>query len=111
MHSQILRYKKNKKKIVLCHGVFDVLHSGHIEYFKQAKQLGDILVVSVTTDKFVNKGPYRPINVTKDRITVLRNLKFVDFVISSDFETAERNIEDLKPDIYCKGPDYFKKKQ
>lgn len=109
MHSQILRYKKNKKKIVLCHGVFDVLHSGHIEYFKQAKQLGDILVVSVTTDKFVNKGPYRPINVTKDRITVLRNLKFVDFVISSDFETAERNIEDLKPDIYCKGPDYFKK--
>ena len=106
----ISTFKKKKKKIVMCHGVFDVIHSGHIEYFKQAKSLGDILVVSVTTDKFVNKGPFRPINSTKDRINVLKNLSMIDFVIQSDHQTAEKNIDDFKPDIYCKGPDYIKKK-
>ncbi len=105
----ISTFKRKRKKIVMCHGVFDVIHSGHIEYFKQAKNLGDILVVSVTTDKFVNKGPFRPINTIKDRINVLKNLAIVDLVIQSDYETAEKNIDDVKPDIYCKGPDYIKK--
>ena len=49
--------KKLKKKIVLCHGVFDLVQSGHIMYFQEAKKRGDILIVSVTEDKFVNKGP------------------------------------------------------
>ena len=53
--------KKNKKKVVLCHGVFDVIHAGHIFHFKSAKKFGDILVVSVTSDRFVNKGFNRPI--------------------------------------------------
>ena len=60
---QNLKKLKNRfkgKKIVLCHGVFDLLHVGHISYFKSAKKLGSILVVSVTHDKFVNKGPGRP---------------------------------------------------
>ena len=52
-----LKKKYKRKKIVLCHGVFDLLHVGHINYFQSAKKLGDILVVSVTEDKFVNKGP------------------------------------------------------
>ena len=52
--------KKRGKKIVLCHGVFDLLHIGHLNYFKKAKLLGDVLIVSVTDDKFVNKGPGRP---------------------------------------------------
>ena len=53
----ISKLKNKEKKIVLCHGVFDLLHIGHINHFKEAKKLGDILVVTVTQDKFVNKGP------------------------------------------------------
>ena len=51
----LLKQIKLKKKIVLCHGVFDVIHSGHLKYFEQAKKYGDILVVSVTADKYVSK--------------------------------------------------------
>ena len=78
---KIINCKKNKKKIVLCHGVFDVLHTGHLKYFSQAKKLGHILVVSVTSDKFVNKGPLRPINKLSERIMFLRNIVDVDFVL------------------------------
>ena len=53
--------KKKSKKIVLCHGVFDLLHIGHINHFKEAKSLGDILFVSITADEFVNKGPSKPL--------------------------------------------------
>ena len=98
-----------KKKIVLCHGVFDIIHSGHIKYFNQAKKLGDILVVSVTADKFVLKGQSRPINNLKNRMDVLKNLKMVDYVLESNFPTAEKIIEKIKPKIYCKGPDYKNK--
>ena len=55
-----VRQKFIGKKIVLCHGVFDLLHIGHINYFRSSKKYGNILVVSVTSDKFVNKGPGRP---------------------------------------------------
>ena len=51
--------KTRKKKIVLCHGVFDLLHIGHIYYFEESKSLGDLLIVSITSDRFVNKGNYR----------------------------------------------------
>ena len=56
----ISKLKKEKKKIVLVHGVFDLLHIGHIKYFKKAKSYGDILIVSVTSNDYVNKGPNRP---------------------------------------------------
>ena len=55
-----LRLKKTKKKIVLCHGVFDLYHAGHLNYFEEAKKHGDILIVSLTTDKYVKKAPNRP---------------------------------------------------
>ena len=105
----LLKQIKLKKKIVLCHGVFDVIHSGHLKYFEQAKKYGDILVVSVTADKYVNKGPNRPVNNLKSRIEILKNLKVVDFVLESNFATAQKIIEKIKPDIYCKGPDYKNK--
>ena len=62
----ISTYKKKGKKISLAHGVFDVVHIGHIEYFKEAKKLSDILIVSITADKFVNKGLNRPFFKEKD---------------------------------------------
>ena len=56
----ISKEKSKGKKIALCHGVFDLLHIGHIKHFKEAKSLGDILIVSLTPDIYVNKGPKRP---------------------------------------------------
>ena len=69
-----VRSKFKTKKIVLVHGVFDVLHIGHIEYFKEAKKNGDILVVSVTANEFVNKGINRPYFNEKNRILLLNEL-------------------------------------
>ena len=98
--------KKKKKKIVLCHGVFDLLHIGHLEYFRQAKAAGDILIVSVTTNKYVNKAPGSPHFNTKQRMSLLSSLSIIDYVLASDSETAENVIKVIKPNIYYKGPDY-----
>ena len=53
--------REDNKKIAQCHGVFDLLHIGHIQHLEQAKKLGDVLVVTLTSDKHVNKGPHRPV--------------------------------------------------
>ena len=95
-----------KKKIILCHGVFDLLHVGHINYFKEAKNLGDILIVSVTSDKFVNKGPGRPAFTIANRIKFLQEINCINYVCVSSFKTAENIILNLKPNFYCKGEDY-----
>lgn len=98
--------KKNKKKIVLCHGVFDLLHIGHIRYFEQAKRHGDILIVSLTSDNFVNKGSGRPFFKIFDRIAAISALQVVDFVTISNNTTAVDIIKRIKPNIYFKGSDY-----
>ena len=106
---QDLSFFKKKiinKKIVLCHGVFDLFHDGHLNYLENAKRFGDILVVSVTSDKFVNKGPHRPYFDERRRIKMLSSLEIVDYVILNDSLTAENLINLLKPSIYAKGPDY-----
>ena len=107
----ISNLKKNKKKIVLCHGVFDLLHIGHIEYFKEAKTAGDILIVSVTSNKYVNKAPGKPIFNQNNRINFLKSLKFFNKVIWSDHPTAMNSIKTYKPDIYFKGKDYLLNKE
>ena len=107
--SKIKKFKKLKKKIIMCHGVFDVLHLGHIKHFEEAKKLGDILVVSVTSNKFVNKGFERPYFDTRTRMETLASLSCIDFVVESDYPTAEKNINLIKPRFYVKGPDYIKK--
>ncbi len=104
-----LRERFPGKKIVQCHGVYDVLHAGHLAHFQSAKQLGDILVVTLTTDKFVNKGPGRPHFTGKLRASMVAALAEVDFVALSDFQTAVPSIQILKPDFYVKGPDYSDK--
>ncbi len=101
-----LKKKYLGKKIVLCHGVFDLLHVGHINYFKSAKKLGDVLVVSTTNDQYVNKGPGRPAFKIFDRVKFLREINCIDFVcVSNDF-TSEKIIKLLRPNLYCKGTDY-----
>ena len=101
--------KKLKKKIVLCHGVFDLVHSGHIKYFQEAKKRGDILIVSVTDDKFVNKGPGRPLFKINDRIAVLNSIEHIDYLHISKNFTSENILNYIKPNIYCKGKDYKNK--
>ena len=105
--SKILsKLKSEGKKIIHCHGVFDLLHLGHIKHFEEAKTFGDILVVSITPDQFVNKGPGRPAFATHDRLEALSALMSVDYVVANKWPTAEEIIKVLQPNIYCKGPDY-----
>lgn len=94
------------KKIGMCHGVFDLLHYGHILHFEEAKKKCDILVVSVTSDRFVKKGPGRPYYNLHTRMQSLKAIKYIDYVIESDHPTAEKNLKELRPNIFFKGPDY-----
>lgn len=99
--------KRKNKKIIHCHGVFDVLHVGHVKHFNTARKLGDVLVVTVTPDKYVNKGPNRPIFPLEARMQCLAALKYVDYVAANTSENAVHAIKTLKPNIYCKGKDYI----
>jgi rfaE bifunctional protein nucleotidyltransferase chain/domain len=103
--SDILNTKRDKK-IILCHGVFDLLHIGHIKYFEEAKAQGDILIVTVTPDRFVNKGPDRPHFTEQLRLEAIAALEVVDYVALNLWPTAVETLHLLKPDIYVKGPDY-----
>ena len=102
----VVQYKRKGKKIVLCHGVFDLLHIGHIKHFREAKNFGDILVVSLTPDIYVNKGPGRPAFNEKLRLQAVAALDMVNYVVLNSTPTAVNIIKKIKPNIYCKGPDY-----
>lgn len=107
---KVSKLKNQGKKIVHCHGVFDVLHLGHIQHFASAKKRGDVLVVTITPDDFVNKGPNRPVFPLKIRMQCIAALGNVDFVAANNTADAISAIKILKPDIYCKGKDYKNKK-
>jgi rfaE bifunctional protein nucleotidyltransferase chain/domain len=94
------------KKVVLCHGTFDLIHAGHIRYLKSACSEGDVLFVTVTSDDFVNKGPGRPVFLQDLRVENLSYLNFVDFVAVSNAPTAVNVLSEIKPHAYIKGPDY-----
>ena len=98
--------KKKKQKVGLIHGVFDVIHYGHIKYFEEAKNKVDYLIVSVTTDEYVNKGPGKPIFNILKRTEVLKSVKHIDEIITSKYPTAVENIKLVKPNYYIKGKDY-----
>lgn len=105
--STIISSKKQKhKKIVLCHGVFDLLHVGHLTHFNEAKKHGDVLVVTITPDKHVNKGPGRPAFNQDLRARALSELTVVDYIAINSTHSAVNVIKKIKPNVYCKGPDY-----
>ena len=93
-------------KIVLCQGCFDLLHVGHIKHLTAAKQFGDILVVAVTSDRYVNKGPGRPYFNQDLRMEQLAALEIVDYVVLSDAVGAENIIGEVRPDFFVKGDEY-----
>lgn len=96
-----------KKKIALSHGVFDLIHPGHLIHFEQAKIKSDILVVSVTDDKYVNKGPGKPYFNISERLKSLAALEMIDYVVVSEEASSVKVIEALKPNFYVKGADYI----
>lgn len=102
------RLKSKGKTIVLCHGVFDLVHPGHIIHFEEAKKLGDILVVSITASKFVRKGPGRPYFDDIMRQKFLSAIDCIDYVMLSESYTVDDIIEVVEPDIYAKGQEYAK---
>ncbi len=105
--SKIIQKEKDKKKTIIhCHGVFDLLHVGHIKHLEKAKKLGDKLVVTITSDKYVNKGPGRPVFNQSLRSEAIAALETVDYVAINDTATAYYPIKLIKPNIYCKGKDY-----
>ena len=99
-------YRDSGKKVVLCHGTFDLIHSGHIRYLNSARNEGDVLFVTVTADEFVNKGPGRPVFSQDLRAENLGFLSFVDFVAVNNAPTAVNVLSNVKPHAYVKGPDY-----
>tara|TARA_B100000989_G_C19532686_1_gene471022 strand:+ start:1731 stop:3245 length:1515 start_codon:yes stop_codon:yes gene_type:complete len=104
------KIRLKNKKITLCHGVFDLIHIGHLKHFLSSKKFGDILVVSITPDRYVGKGPGRPIFNEKLRSEFLQNIECIDHVIINDKPTSVNLIRTLKPHFYSKGPDYKKNK-
>lgn len=96
------------KTTVFSNGVFDILHRGHVEYLKQAKSLGDVLIIGVNSDDSVKrlKGPARPVNTQEDRAFLLSELECVDAVVIFSEDTPAELLNFLRPDMLVKGGDY-----
>lgn len=106
LEQHVASARAHGKRVVLCHGVFDLMHPGHILHLKAARQFGDILVVTLTPDQYVNKGPGRPVFTQRLRSESIAALEVVDYVALNLWPTAVKTIEQLKPDVYVKGSEY-----
>ena len=102
------RLKKENKTLVFTNGCFDIIHRGHIEYLKEAKSLGNILIVAVNSDSSACKikGKKRPIVLLENRLFILSNFVFVDYLIVFEEKTPLNLIKRIIPDILVKGGDY-----
>lgn len=103
----ILRPRQKEGAVVVhCHGVFDLIHPGHIRHFKEAKRQGNILVVTATADRYVNKGVGRPVFNQTIRLETLAAIECVDFVALNDNPDAIVPITTIRPNVYVKGIEY-----
>ncbi len=103
------RHRIGGKKIVFTNGVFDILHPGHTRYLRDARALGDVLIVGVNSDRSARaqgKAPDRPINPEAERCEILEALASVDAVVIFDEDTPHAIITALQPDILVKGADW-----
>jgi rfaE bifunctional protein nucleotidyltransferase chain/domain len=98
--------KSRGKKIIHCHGCFDLMHIGHIKYFQASKKMGDVLIVTLTPDIYVDKGPDRPVFSQELRAESIAALECVDYVAVNKWPTAEDTLRLLRPDIYVKGQEF-----
>lgn len=106
------KLKKQKKKLIITNGCFDILHPGHIKIFELSKKMGDRLLVLVNSDKSVkmNKGLKRPILKLSERLILLSAIKYIDYIIVFHEKTPEILITKVKPEILTKGSQYKKSK-
>lgn len=93
-------------KLVLCHGTFDFPHYGHLKHFEEARTHGDYLVVTITADAFVNRGPGRPVTKEYERKAVISAWRCVDYAEILYEKTGLSAIRTFRPAVYCKGGDY-----
>ncbi len=107
-----VKSKLVQKSVIFTNGCFDIIHSGHLTYLSQAKELGDILWIGLNSDSSVRKlkGETRPINPESDRALLLASLVFVDYVTIFPEDTPLNLISKIKPDIHVKGGDYVAEK-
>lgn len=93
-------------KVVLCHGCFDILHYGHLQYLEFAKRQGNYLIVSMTSDMYVNKGPGRPVFPLEKRMAMVKALRIVSQVVASYEPLPNAIISRIRPNVYVKGAEY-----
>ena len=103
---KVAAFRKKGKTVVLCHGVFDLMHPGHIKHLQAARRLADALVVTVTPDRFVDKGPGRPAFPEQLRVESIAALECVDYAAVNRWPTAVETIRLLRPDFYVKGQEF-----
>lgn len=102
------RLREDGRVVVFTNGVFDLLHPGHVRYLRDARALGDALIVAINSDRSVqaNKGAGRPVNPERERAEVLSALAFVDAVVIFDEETPHTIVSRILPDVLVKGADW-----
>lgn len=103
--------RQKGRTVVLAHGCFDLLHLGHVRHLEEAARHGDMLVVTVTADPYVNKGPGRPVFSELLRAQMIAAMEHVDFVAINHAPTAVDVLKAVKPDVYVKGSDYADAKE
>jgi D-beta-D-heptose 7-phosphate kinase/D-beta-D-heptose 1-phosphate adenosyltransferase len=109
LKTKIDEAKAAGKKVVFTNGCFDIIHLGHVRYLRDAKALGDVLVIGLNSDKSVSRiKPGRPINPEGHRAEILSSLEMVDYVTLFDEETPYELIKFIKPDVLVKGGDWKK---
>ncbi|MDA8169484.1 MAG: D-glycero-beta-D-manno-heptose 1-phosphate adenylyltransferase [Nitrospiraceae bacterium] len=101
--------EQGRKKIVFTNGCFDLIHAGHVRYLREAKKLGDVLIVGLNSDSSVSRiKPGRPVNAEKERAEVLAALGMVDYVVIFGEDTPYALIKAIRPDVLVKGGDWKK---
>ena len=106
IQNKIKFIKKNKKTIGLCHGVFDIVHFGHLKHFEAAKKECDYLFASITSDQHIRKGPNRPVHNDSERLFFLQSLETIDYAFIAEGDSGVPSINLVKPNFYFKGNDY-----
>ena len=108
LEGQLKKWRNANQKIVFTNGCFDVIHAGHTDLLRSAKNHGDVLVVGLNTDKSVSslKGKGRPFHKLAERVKVLEELRSVDFIVCFNTPTPFNLIKKIKPDVLVKGSEY-----
>jgi rfaE bifunctional protein nucleotidyltransferase chain/domain len=101
-------WRASGERVVLANGVFDLLHVGHVRYLREARALGERLIVAVNGDASVagKKGPGRPVLLARDRAALVASLRGVDRVVLFDDPTVDALLRELRPQVHAKGTDY-----